>query len=109
MFYTDIQNNSGGSLYENDDVRSVVIVEEHNEKEAEWKFRQITEDYMSYCECCGERWGYDWGLDGTEVPTIYKTPIENYKPTYFSKDCIIYYIDGSKRIFDFNTKEYTEL
>ena len=109
MFYTDFQNNSGGSFYINDDVRAIVIVEALNAKEAEWKFKQITEDYMSYCECCGERWSYDCGLDGTEVPMIYDTPIEEYEASYYREDCIIYYNDGSKRIYNFKTKEYTEL
>lgn len=110
MFYATSQNNSGGSLYENNDVRSTIIVEANNEKDAVWKLRQITEDYSDYCECCGERWSFDWGLDGNETPcNEYGTPIEQTNSSWYRKDCIIYYIDGTKKIYNFDTKEYTVL
>lgn len=110
MFYATSQNNSGGSLYENDYVRSTVIVEANNEKDAISKMRQITEDYDAYCECCGERWSFDWGLEAKETAcNEYGTPIEQVEPSYYRKDCIIYYLDGTKKIYNFATKVYTEL
>lgn len=56
MFYTVIQNNSGGYFIDNKDVAQVVTVEANTNYEAQRLLENITNDYGEYCECCGFRW-----------------------------------------------------
>lgn len=59
-FYVFNQNNSEGILYVNDDVAYDVIIEAISEEGAVAKIKRVTENYMDYCPCCGERWSFDF-------------------------------------------------
>lgn len=77
MFYTLVQNNSGGYFIVNDNVSEFVIIEANSVVEAIKRAKNITRDYMSYCSCCGERWEYDFEInDGFPKPSIWDEPIK---------------------------------
>lgn len=88
MFYTFSQNNSGGSFEfdEHDGITEWVIVEADSAKEAVDRASYIGLYFNGCqkgidCPCCGDRWT-NWldDDDGTEVPSIYGTLIEEYHP-----------------------------
>lgn len=94
MFFTFIQNNSGG-YYEEDDVAThYVIIEATDYKDA----NKIAEDKglfsYNWCECCGERFFTMWG-DGDESPKIYNEPVESYKSYGDGVYARVFYKDGS--------------
>ena len=90
MFFTLVQNNSGGYFIINDDVSEFVIIEANNVIEATKRAKEITKDYMEYCFCCGERWDYDFTEDDKyDKPSIWGNPI-NEKDSGIR----IYYLDG---------------
>lgn len=111
MFFTFIQNNSGGRFDIDHDVSKYVIIEADSADEA----NQIAEDragiYFDGCEsgadcdCCGDRWYRQWGADeGTAQPEIYGQPAEQGRIGIIDRDtavkngyCHIYYLDGLKR------------
>ncbi len=95
-FYTVVQNNSGGYYIENEDVGVYLIVEANTPEEAEEKVDTITEPYLEYCECCGERWWvYFDDKDGKDKPEIYgRDAYEN------GNSVVIYYLDGRKDILN---------
>lgn len=91
MFYTFMQNNSGGYWMTDDNVDQVVIVEAETESDAHEIFDEISENYQDYCECCGTRW--------SSFPEAAETPqIFGEAPESSSWDSIIYYADGDKKI-----------
>ncbi len=109
-FYTQDQNNSGGHFYENDDVSHYVIVEAESENHALEIFNDIVEPYSSYCECCGTRWSlYYFKGDIGDTPVIDGEQIESYEPNFYRKEAIIYYLDGTKKRYTFETKTYEVL
>lgn len=102
MFYTFMQNNSGGYFIRNNDVREFLIIEADNVEDAIGKMYDITEDYSEYCPCCGERWSdYMDEDDADEVPSIWSEPVQNVSKAPYREDCIIYYKDGRKEIIEF--------
>lgn len=109
-FYTQDQNNSGGHFYVNDDVSHYVIVEADSESQALEIFEDIVEPYSSYCECCGTRWSSSyWKDDIGDKPVICGEDMENYESSYYRKEAIIYYLDGTKKRYTFETKTYEVL
>lgn len=96
-FYTIMQNNSGGYLMEDDEdgICEVLIVEATSPNEAEERVGKITEDYMEYCSCCGDRW-FAWfdEADGDDVPSIYGKPVNEVKKGVFVERAFIHYLDG---------------
>ncbi|GAA0071766.1 hypothetical protein UT300003_32910 [Clostridium sardiniense] len=100
MFFTISQNNSGGYFIRNDEVTETIIIEANSVEEAKRKAEDITRDYSQYCPCCGERWyEIEWleYKDGYEEPCIYGEPISSCKASYYRTECIIYYLDGTKK------------
>lgn len=105
MFYTYIQNNSGGSFEINDELKHFVIIEADNGKEAD----SIAEKVGIYfdgvengidCSCCGDRWDRASYEEGTNTPKIYGGEIQdvlNYSQPF--KEAIIYYKNGKKEVF----------
>lgn len=105
MFYEYRQNNSGGYFQNDKAIREVVIIEADSYEEA----NEIAEDLGIYfdgcdtgrdCSCCGDRWYEQYSEDdGREVPSYYGIPIseieEDYEGSYFAKDCIVYYKNGT--------------
>lgn len=101
-FFTVSQNNSGGYFIENEDVGHYVIIEAENAKQAEEKLAEITEEYLEYCECCGERWFTWWDdEDGKGEPMIYTETVAEYRDMC-GGNAIVYYYDGTKRKFELN-------
>lgn len=94
MFYTFMQNNSGGYYLRDENVEEVIIIQSDSEENANNKLWSIVEDdYMEACECCGSRWGL-WNNDGEyDVPMIFGSPVE--EDEHYSY--IIYYADGTKK------------
>ena len=84
MFYTFMQNNSGGRFQLNDEVCYCVIVEAASADEA----NNLATNHGIYfhgcndgrdCSCCGDRWYAQWrNEEGTKKPEIYgKAPIDH--------------------------------
>ena len=76
MFYTFMQNNSGGQF----DGYEYVIIESDNAEEA----NLLAKEYNIYfggvdsgldCSCCGDRWYQAREKRATEEPRIYGVPI----------------------------------
>jgi hypothetical protein len=103
MFFTYNQNNSGGSFQIDDSVDAFVVIEADNYEQA----NDIAESKGIYfngvdkdmdCECCGDRWHPMSGdNEGTTIPTLYGEPItkETLNDSWFKKDTIIYYKNGT--------------
>jgi hypothetical protein len=77
MFFTYMQNNSGGTFVVDENLGHYVIIE----AETEWQADAKAEDLGVYfdgcadgrdCDCCGDRW-YS-AAAGTKTPKIYDTP-----------------------------------
>lgn len=97
MFYTAVQNNSGGQYIINDDVSYFVIIEANSPEEANNILNNITKNYRRYCSCCGERWQFDFDEeDGDNVPMIFGDPVSEVQKDSCVEECIIYYLDGRK-------------
>ena len=86
MFYTFVQNNSGGRYVGPE----CVCVEGNSLTEVEQRFDDFGPD-RSFCECCGPRWSGPWDSDElTETPTLWGEPLENSGRQY-----VIFYLDGN--------------
>lgn len=99
LYFTSIQNNSGGYFIQNDKVGTIVIVQAENAQQAIKKFDKITFDYSEYCDCCGSRWDYNFLRDqnGTENPTVYGEGVYEYAKKKNSRSShIIIYHQGDK-------------
>ncbi|WP_339273797.1 hypothetical protein MKY59_21630 [Paenibacillus sp. FSL W8-0426] len=102
MFYTFSQNNSGGSFKRDDHVCEYVIVEADSAKDANTKAEEVGIyfngcDDGTDCSCCGDRWYEQWNdSDGTELPSIYGTPVTELTAGFFRKQAYVYYKDGRK-------------
>lgn len=96
-FFTFNQNNSGGYFIINDYVAKHLIIEAINVREAINRMRDITQDYSTYCACCGERWSsWKYEEDGEEVPTVWGI-VATEPEAEEEGSTIIYYYDGSKQ------------
>ncbi|KPC90777.1 hypothetical protein ADL27_32370 [Streptomyces sp. NRRL F-6602] len=95
MYFTFSQNNSGGGFDydESQGISHFVIVEAFSADEAIERAKEIGLyfDGEGDCPCCGNRWS-DWldDEDGTDEPTIYGSPIDDY----FSHPLSMKWIDG---------------
>lgn len=103
-FFDFRQNNSGGSFDfdENAGISVNVIVEAMNKEHAISRASEIGLyfDGSGDCSCCGNRWS-DYLDSGTDKPTIYGMPIEEYVTTNTFKwmgkgkpEVFIHYLDG---------------
>ena len=94
MFYTFMQNNSGGYYLRDENVEEVVIIEANDAEEAARKLWEIVEDdYLESCECCGDRWNVlsEYHDGEYETPKIFG---DDSRETTYSH--IIYYANGAK-------------
>lgn len=93
MFYTFMQNNSGGYYLRDENVEEVIIIESDNAGNAQDKLWAIVEDnYLESCECCGSRWDL-FNDDGEyETPMIFGEDASESSYSY-----IVYYADGTKK------------
>lgn len=84
-FFTFDQNNSGGGFDydESAGISHVVIIEADSAEDANERAESIGLyfDGAGDCPCCGDRWYEVYG-PGDEVPSVYGTPLEKYKPLY---------------------------
>ena len=98
-FFTFYQNDSGGYFEINDNLAEYVIIEAHSYKEANEKAEKIGiyfdgVDIGIDCECCGDRWTRQWDDDdGTDEPTIFGTPVNDYQGD-FSEQYRIHYLNN---------------
>jgi len=108
MFYMYSQNNSGGWFQQDDDVVHYVIIEADSPSEADDRAESIGIYFDGIdrgldCECCGDRWSRTWDSDGTEVPSLYGTPIEEESDDMWTKVgepfAYVYYKDGTKKAY----------
>jgi len=96
MFYTFRQNNSGGWLAKDHNFDQYVIIEAVDADQANVRFLELGPE-LSYCQCCGERWGDVYDGDGTEAPEIYGDPVNEYVPYGRNNNAaIVHYLDGHK-------------
>lgn len=78
------QNNSGGYYLTDENVAPWMAIEALDEESAVKAMSEITEDYMDYCECCGERWSsmpyeeYDNFEEFLECYSAYSKNIRHY-------------------------------
>ena len=99
MFYTFIQNKSGGYLVcdEKAGVNEVVIIEADSNEEAYdilCKIGEKVDGFHDFCECCGERW-IIWDDNGYAHPSIYGEPLGDYgQSTAFRKSTFTHYKSG---------------
>ena len=100
MFYTFMQNNSGGYFIQNEDVDVCLIVEGYSKKDIERRAEKIVENYSEYCPCCGERWNINIFDELDKEPMIYDMPIHEYNSKCTDEKAIIHYLDGTKDIVD---------
>ena len=47
------------------------------------------------CPCCGDRWYRVDESDGSDVPSIYGTPLENAQKSFFRDKCFVHYLNGT--------------
>ena len=107
-FYEYSQNNTGGSFAnsETDGICEYVIIEALNANDANARAEDIglyfdgCENDMD-CDCCGDRWYRVDESDGSDIPSVYGTPLEDVTKSLFREECFIHYLDGtiSKIIF----------
>ena len=108
MFYTFVQNNSGGGFSVNvpAGISHYVIVEARDAVTANMLaqdlgiyFNGVSKGYD--CDCCGDRWYVAYDSDGTELPEIYDShPSE--VPSMWTKageGCCVHYLDGRMEWF----------
>lgn len=121
MFYTYMQNNSGGSFV-HDEIAGIshfVIVEADNPDHANERAEEIGLyfngcDLGVDCDCCGDRWYAQYARgdnhdDGTELPTVYGDPVKDglIPFTRYSIKWIkgaegyIHYADGTVQSIDY--------
>lgn len=104
MFYTFVQNNSGGQWDKNHNIRERVIIEADDFGEANRRAEDVGIYFYGVqsgydCECCGSRWHemYDED-DGTPTPSLYGVPIAEDEIVFEDPDrlfeVIIHYKDG---------------
>lgn len=109
-FYTLDQNNSGGYYIQNNNVDAFVILEAETLDQFNEIAESILDNYRSYCSCCGQRWSDSWidEEDGNDEPMIYDKPIEQFYDNFWCRGTkvIIYYLDGSKKIYNLETRKY---
>lgn len=111
MFYTFIQNNSGGSFDSNEKrgIAPKVIIEAASQSEAMERAEGIGlyfdgVDAGTDCPCCGDRW---YSPDsGTDAPMIYGSPATEYGNGRLAifwvgkgKEICIHHADGRKEWF----------
>jgi hypothetical protein len=98
-FYTFIQNNSGGHFSVNDRICEYVIIEAIDADDANMRAENIG-IYFNGCEngrdcdCCGDRWNFQYNDDGNDVPSIFGTPVTKTYTSWYRSGCIIHYLDG---------------
>lgn len=100
MFYTFSQNNSGGSFVQDENISHYVIIEASSAAEA----NSLAEGKGLYfdgssgdCPCCGNRWSEAWSCEGDDVPSIYETPVAEYRASYgfmSEYETVVHYLSG---------------
>ena len=110
MFYTFMQNNSGGYFVEDDNagICEIVIIEDLTPGKAWEKLMRIGEDvvnFESWCSCCGPRWSELYGSAGFEEPMIYGTPVKEVVQDVFSRRSFVHYIGGELEEIVFKPKK----
>ena len=94
-WYETRQNNSGGRFIVDDAVAHFVLVQATSAQEAQRKLEELTEPSSDdWCECCGERWYISVAEgDGTDKPTLYDKPLEEYD-AWFRDEARLHYYNG---------------
>lgn len=92
MFFTFLQNNSGGRWHKDANLDAVVIIEANSGPDANAKAQTLGIYFNGVregrdCRCCGSRW--DEAGEGFEKPTLWEDPLE-----LLEKGTIIHYADG---------------
>jgi hypothetical protein len=103
MFYTFIQNNSGGYFIRNDHLDHYVIIEASSLHEAVDRARATgiyfngTLDGVD-CRCCGDRWVVTRDWDIHEVPQLGRVALDVSTATterkWWVNSVVIQYVDG---------------
>lgn len=91
MFFTYVQNNSGGrfTFDPTQGISRVVIVEADDWQHADYRAGRIGLyfDGAGDCGCCGSRWdSAQWGGAGTDHPTVYGLSLADWSDgPFFAK------------------------
>ena len=91
MFFTFIQNNSGGEFVKDENLGKVVVIEACCHREANAKAKKLGIYFNGCqkgkdCNCCGDRWNKVDKFDADEVPQ------------WYCGEAIVYYADGTRAI-----------
>lgn len=110
MFYTYVQNNSGGEFVQDLDlgIAHYVIVEARTPEEADSRAAGIGLYFDGCaqgvdCDCCGDRWDAQdrYGRDeGEIVPSLYGQPYDEFVSwiRWMEPDVVIHFLDGTRRL-----------
>lgn len=111
MFYTYVQNNSGGDFVQDLDrgIAHYVIVEARTPEEADSRATEIGLyfdgcDTGDDCPCCGDRWDrqafYAGRDEGEVVPSIYGQLYAEFVSwiRWMEPDVVIHFLDGTRRL-----------
>lgn len=108
MFYTYVQNNSGGSFVQDLDrgIAHYVIVEARTREEANSRATGIGLYFDGCaqgvdCHCCGNRWEEQDSYDeGEIVPSIYGKLYNEFVSMirWMEPDVVIHFLDGTRRL-----------
>lgn len=87
-FFTYNQNNSGGGFEVNEErgISHYVIIEADDADAADARAEKIGLYFDGAadgpdCPCCGDRWYRAWSGEGSDVPSIYGTPLHDIEFT----------------------------
>ena len=102
LYYTYRQNNSGGHFITDDKVCGFVVIQAHDEKDADRRAQNIGIYFDGVaggwdCDCCGDRWSNAW-QDGTEQPELYGKHPADYDDSFTKNGevfCRVYHLDKS--------------
>lgn len=104
-FYEYAQNNSGGLFFssEKDGIYAYVIIEALNANDANDRALDIGLYFDGCkngqdCHCCGDRWYMADESSGSDIPSIYGSPVENMAKDFFRNNCAIHYLDGTVKV-----------
>ena len=107
MFYTFVQNNSGGYNIHREEIgiSDFIIIEAPNSSEAIDFLNYLgskVEGFYDYCSGCGERWLTDPRfVSGDDAPSIWGTPIEEIDRMLVGYTCFIHCQSGEIKKFKF--------
>jgi hypothetical protein len=90
-----IQNNTGGKFKINDLAAHYVFIQSTSLGAAEYYgVSKGILDNSNSCSCCGDRWNGVDSEKGFDIPTVFDTPLSEYKDFGRGSEARLHYFDG---------------